>query len=154
MKAFSQFVGEAYAVLGGTRFERRTPTSSELKAAQDARAATQGTFRQKEMAAIKASVKPPAPTPAAAVTPAAAPAPKPSALSQRVAGYRAGGPPMGPREKALNPISRNTSSISPAQPTEQPKPSSEPDPPQPKTVDQNKSDIQRILRMFRAFKGL
>jgi len=33
MKAFSQFVREAYAVLDSTRFERRTPTSSELKAA-------------------------------------------------------------------------------------------------------------------------
>ena len=153
MKAFSQFVGEAYAVLGGTRFERRTPTSSELEAAGRARKQTQGTPKQKEMAAIKAGVDPAAYPPAAAVTPAAAPAPKPSALSQRVAGYRAGGPPMGPREKALNPISRNTSSISPAQPTEQPKPSSEPVPPQPRG-DQNKLDIQKILRMFPVFRGL
>jgi len=33
MKAFSQFVREAYAVLDSTRFERRTPTFSELEAA-------------------------------------------------------------------------------------------------------------------------
>jgi len=119
MKAFSQFVGEAYAVLGGTRFERRTPTSSELKAAQDARAATQGTFRQKEMAAIKASVKPPAltsaPTPSATPEPPATPAPRRSDIRDRPVGARANFDPS----RETTQISRRTPNIPSSQPTAQ-----------------------------------
>lgn len=82
MKSFSQFLGEAYGVVGGTRFERRTPTSAELKAAQVARDITKGTTRQKEMAAVRAGVNAsrlstPTPTPAAPQTPVAStPAPR------------------------------------------------------------------------------
>lgn len=56
MKTFSQFIEQAYGNVRGITFARRTPTSAELKAAQTARANTQGTTRQKELAAVRAGV--------------------------------------------------------------------------------------------------
>lgn len=79
MKTFSQFIEQAYGNVGGITFARRTPTSSELKAAQTARANTQGTTRQKELAAVRAGVSagisPTAPQPPTSPETPATPAP-------------------------------------------------------------------------------
>lgn len=79
MKTFSQFIEQAYGNVGGITFARRTPTSSELKAAQTARANTQGTTRQKELAAVRAGVSagisPTAPQPPTTPKTPATPAP-------------------------------------------------------------------------------
>jgi len=51
---------------------------------------------------VAGAVKPVSGAPSQDAKVSVAPAPKPSAISQRVAGYKAGGPPMGARERMLN----------------------------------------------------